>query len=69
MNGVGNYDAPDLESQTATVDVSGAGGVVIRVLNALDVAISGAGNVDYFGSPTVTQDISGAGRLTSRGDK
>jgi len=38
-------------------------------VNTLDVTISGAGNVDYFGSPTVTQDISGAGRLTSRGDK
>lgn len=69
LNGLGNYDAPDLESQTATVRVPGAGSVAIWVLNTLDVTINGAGSVEYYGSPHVTQDISGVGKLTSRGDK
>ncbi len=49
LNGLGNYVAPDLESQTATVRVPGG--------------------VEYYGSPHVTQDISGVGSVTSRGDK
>jgi hypothetical protein len=69
LNGLGNYVAPDLESQTATVRVPGAGSVTVWVHDTLDVTISGAGSVEYFGSPHVTQDISGVGSVTSRGDK
>jgi hypothetical protein len=69
LNGLGNYVATDLESQTATVRVPGAGSVVIWVLDTLDVTINGAGSVEYYGSPAVTQDIGGVGKLTSRGDK
>ena len=69
LNGLGNYNAPDLESQAATVRISGAGSATIWVYDTLDVTISGAGNVEYFGSPNVTQDISGVGKVTSRGDK
>jgi len=69
LNGLGNYVATDLESQTATVRVPGAGSVVIWVHDTLDVTISGAGGVEYYGSPHVTQDITGVGKLTSRGDK
>ncbi len=69
LRGLGSYDAPDLESQEATVHISGAGSADIWVLDTLDVTISGAGDVDYFGRPAVTQDITGAGSITSRGDK
>ncbi len=70
MSGLGNYNAPDLESQTASVRISGAGSAVVWVLDTLDVEISGAGNVEYYGSPEVPREIiSGAGRVTSRGDK
>ena len=69
MSGLGRYSGPDLESQTASVRISGAGGAVIWAQDRLDVEISGAGNVEYYGSPEVTQDVSGAGRVTSRGDK
>jgi len=69
LKGLGGYDAPDLESQEATVKIGGAGSATIWVLDTLDVTIGGAGNVEYFGNPTVTQDITGAGTITSRGDK
>jgi hypothetical protein len=67
--GTGNYDASDLESQTAAVRITGTGSVMIWVLDSLDVGINGVGEVSYFGSPNVTQSITGNGSLTSLGDK
>ena len=67
--GTGDYEAPDLESQTSTVRVTGTGSAVVWVLDSLDVVMSGVGGVSYFGSPNVSQSISGTGSLTSLGDK
>ena len=69
LKGTGAYDAPDLESQTANLQVTGTGSAVLWVLDSLDVEISGISKVSYFGSPTVTQNITGTGSLTSLGDK
>jgi len=69
LNALGNYNASDLESQAATVGISGAGSASIWVHDTLDVTISGAGNVDYYGSPEVSKNISGVGKVTSQGDK
>jgi hypothetical protein len=69
LKGTGNYDAPDLESQTASVDVTGTGSVVLWVLDSLDVEIVGISKVSYYGSPDVTQNITGTGSLTSLGEK
>jgi hypothetical protein len=67
--GTDDYEAPDLESQTAAVSITGTGSVMIWVLDSLDVVINGVGEVSYFGSPNVTQSITGNGSLTSLGDK
>jgi hypothetical protein len=69
LKGTGNYDAPDLQSQTAQVGVTGTGSVVIWVLDVLDVEITGISKVSYYGSPQVTQNITGTGTLTRLGDK
>ncbi|MCJ7662571.1 MAG: DUF2807 domain-containing protein [Anaerolineales bacterium] len=69
LMGTGDYDAPDLESQTASVGVTGTGSVVMWVLDSLDVEITGTSKVSYFGSPNVTESITGTGGLTSLGDK
>jgi len=69
LKGTGNYDAPDLESQTADVGVTGTGSVVLWVLDSLDVEIVGISKVSYYGNPNVTQSITGTGGLTSLGDK
>jgi hypothetical protein len=69
LDGLGNYNASDLESQAATVRISGAGSASIWVHDTLDVTISEAGNVDYYGSPEVSKNISGVGKVTSQGDK
>jgi hypothetical protein len=67
--GTDDYEAPDLESQTAAVRITGTGSVMIWVLDSLDVVINGVGGVNYFDSPNVTQSITGNGSLTSLGDK
>jgi hypothetical protein len=69
MSGAGRYDASDLESQSAKVVSSGVGKVTVWPLETLDVTLSGAGGVEYYGEPEVTEDVSGVGRLISLGAK
>ena len=66
INGFGAYRAAKLESQTAIVQVNGAGSATLWATDTLDVRIPGAGNVEYFGNPSVTQKISGIGTIVSR---
>jgi len=68
-SGVGTYHAADLRSDTAFIDVSGAGTSTVWVLENLDVEVSGLGNVIYYGSPRVSQQVSGIGKLINQGEK
>ncbi len=68
ISGSGSYDARDLENQQAAITVSGLGSAVVQVSDSLEADISGSGNVNYYGSPTVTSQISGLGSLNRRGD-
>jgi hypothetical protein len=69
IEGVGRYSASDLKSNKATVRIEGAGSVVIWVIDELDLTVRGAGNVDYYGNPTVTQNVEGGGSINSLGEK
>ena len=64
-SGVGSYDAADLRSLTAILNINGTGGAIVWAVETLDVEISDLGNVTYYGSPRVIQNISGAGKLIS----
>jgi hypothetical protein len=64
--GAGNYQAPELASKTGKVSLNGAGNAVVKVSDALDVRISGVGNLEYIGDPKVTQSISGVGSVRKR---
>jgi hypothetical protein len=66
MEGASSYNAENLESQDATIRSSGAGTAVVRVSDKLDVTIEGLGNVQYIGSPEVTQEINGLGSVSQR---
>jgi Putative auto-transporter adhesin, head GIN domain len=66
ISGAGDYRAADLASESASVEVSGAGRVVVRVDKALAVDLSGAATVEYLGNPKVTRQISGVGRVKRR---
>ena len=49
------------------IDSSGAAGVAVRASESLDIALSGAGSVDYYGDPkTVTRNVSGIGSVTEK---
>jgi len=69
INGLGSYNAPNLKSTTADVQISGAGGATLWVSENLDVVINGSGKVSYFGSPQVQFENSGAGTVEGLGDK
>jgi len=64
-SGVGSYHAAELESETAILDISGAGTATVWATESLDVNISGIGNVIYYGNPRIVQNVSGLGNLVS----
>lgn len=66
ISGAANYQAAKLVSDNASVEVSGAGKIVVNARKKLRVEISGAGVVEYLGDPVVQQSISGVGRVKRR---
>jgi hypothetical protein len=66
LSGACSYQAGNLVSETAVLDVSGAGKAVINASKSLKVEISGAGAVQYVGNPKLQQEISGVGKITRR---
>ncbi|HEV3237385.1 MAG TPA: head GIN domain-containing protein [Gemmataceae bacterium] len=66
MSGAGDFQGADLQTKTATIECSGAGRAVVNVSDILDVSVSGAGSVEYLGSPKVKKSISGVGSVKKR---
>lgn len=66
LSGAGAFRGANLVGDSVRVSVSGAGKASVNATRVLDVAISGAGSVDYVGDPKVTRDISGAGTIKRR---
>ena len=66
ISGAGDVRAGKLLSQNTTVDVSGAGSVVVNAAKSLRATISGAGSVEYYGDPEVKESVSGIGRVKHR---
>jgi hypothetical protein len=63
-SGAADIDATELEAANVVIDMSGAGEAKVWATQALEVDISGAGRVVYWGDPTdLRQDISGAGSV------
>lgn len=69
LSGLGRYNAADLESQNAQINLSGAGSVTAWVHGQLTVNLSGAGSVEYYGAPQVTSSTSGAGSVRHLGER
>jgi hypothetical protein len=63
LSGTGSYLAGKLESRTASVRMSGLGSATVQVSEALDGVVSGAGSIEYYGNPRVTQRVSGLGSV------
>lgn len=69
LSGAGSYKASRLESDRATVKLSGVGSATVLVNETLDASISGAGAVEYYGNAKITQKISGIGVLKYLGTR
>ncbi|HLO15401.1 MAG TPA: head GIN domain-containing protein [Anaerolineales bacterium] len=63
LSGLGNFNAADLKSNKAYVELSGMGNAIIRVEKELTATITGAGSINYFGNPRVEQNVNGAGSV------
>jgi hypothetical protein len=68
LSGAGDYRAADLESQTAHVELSGAGSAIVWASDTLNARATGAGAIEYYGSPQLTKKVSKVGRVVSLGD-
>ncbi len=64
LSGVSSYQAGRLETESAALQVSGAGKALVNASKSLKVEISGAGVVQYIGNPKIQQEISGVGKIT-----
>lgn len=63
LSSSGNYDAENLTSKTAYVNVSSGSSAKINASDKLDVNISSGGIVQYIGTPKVSSNISSGGIL------
>jgi hypothetical protein len=62
--GSGNYDGSNLQSKSATVNLSGSGDATLKVSDTLDASVNGSGSVRYTGNPKVTSQVHGSGQVT-----
>ncbi len=69
IDGAGNYKAGDLETTSTTIKINGLGNGTVWATETLDISIDGGGNLRYYGSPNVTQDINGLGDIDNLGEK
>ena len=65
ISGAGSYEAFELESSDCQISISGVGKAELNAANTLDIQMSGFGSIEYKGNPTVTQNISGGGKIKS----
>ncbi|HLO15805.1 MAG TPA: head GIN domain-containing protein [Anaerolineales bacterium] len=63
LSGFGNFNAADLKSDKATIELSGMGNATVRVEKELAATITGAGSVNYLGNPRVDKTLNGAGSV------
>jgi hypothetical protein len=67
--GSGSFKGQDLQARDGKVVIGGLGSASVWVTNELDVRIDGAGSVDYYGRPSVSQDVNGLGSVNQKGNK
>ncbi|MEL7001168.1 MAG: head GIN domain-containing protein [Bacteroidota bacterium] len=63
ISGSGEYKGFEISSNNCSVNVSGSGRSELTAIESLNVVISGSGTVAYKGSPSISQTITGSGRV------
>jgi hypothetical protein len=67
VSGAGTMSAEKLHAERVRVIMSGAGSADVYATETLDVTVSGAGNVAYYGNPKeVKKTISGVGLVSKK---
>ena len=69
INGAGSVTADNFEAEHVGLTIDGSGAVNAWATGQLDAAISGTGNIQYYGRPTINKVITGLGTLIALGDK
>lgn len=63
--GSGNINFRNVRTDVADCNIKGSGNIQINVSLNLSITISGSGNLDYWGYPSVSQSITGSGVVTA----
>ncbi|QQT68768.1 DUF2807 domain-containing protein [Brevibacterium casei] len=66
IRGSGEYQAEDLQSTDARIEVRGSGMADVLISGTLDALIDGSGEIRYSGDPKIKEEISGSGKVISR---
>lgn len=61
LSGSGNIVFGNLVAETADCTISGSGNTRVHVTGTLKALITGSGNIEYLGSPVVTEETPGSG--------
>lgn len=69
LSGFGSLKGGELQSDRASVTISGTGSAVVWATQQLKADISGLGSVQYYGQPQVTENVSGLGNVQHLGNK
>ena len=64
MTGASELNAKSLQTKTAKISTTGAADAQVAVSDTLQVSITGAGEVSYYGNPkTIEKNVTGAGSI------
>lgn len=69
LDGAGNYQAGNLQTMNTSIQINGLGSGTVWATETLQVGIAGGGTVSYYGSPNVSQQITGLGEVKNLGEK
>ncbi len=69
ISGGTSYKAEDLKSANVSVEIIGAANVEVWATETLNLDLAGAYSVSYWGSPQITQSITGLGEIKALGEK
>ena len=64
-----NYEAEDFKGEDVKLKMEGAGNAILWASQHLDLDLSGAYNVKYYGKPRLSQNVQGIGNLEALGEK
>jgi hypothetical protein len=69
LSGAGGFRAARLETNRADLRLSGVGSATVWAKDFLNASISGAGVIEYYGSPRISQSNTGLGVLKFMGNR